>query len=168
MGLRNRPTLASFTFIISLFNQNSNFSANHCEKCHPSSWWWDSNSQPLEYESPPLTTRPGLIISNKTSLFLPLSSFHSIFLSFFLSFIISWVIFLTHYFAISLFILFLLLLSYFLFLFFHTLLLSFIFFLFNFVYFLLPFFFSIVFLSFVCLYFVFLSVFINLFCYFFH
>ena len=33
---------------------------NICEKCPSSIWCRDSNSQPLELESPPITTRPGL------------------------------------------------------------------------------------------------------------
>ena len=28
------------------------------KKCPSSIWCWDSNSQPSDYESPPLTTRP--------------------------------------------------------------------------------------------------------------
>ena len=31
-----------------------------CEKCPYSIWCRDSNSRPLEHESPPITTRPGL------------------------------------------------------------------------------------------------------------
>ena len=30
------------------------------KKCPFSIWCWDSNSQPLEHETPPITTRPGL------------------------------------------------------------------------------------------------------------
>ena len=30
------------------------------KKCPSSMWWRDSNSRPLEHESPPITTRPGL------------------------------------------------------------------------------------------------------------
>ena len=30
------------------------------KKCPPSIQCWDWNSQPLEHESPPITTRPGL------------------------------------------------------------------------------------------------------------
>ena len=36
------------------------FTANKCEKCPSSIWCQDSNSRPLEHESPPITTRPGL------------------------------------------------------------------------------------------------------------
>ena len=34
---------------------------NKCEKCSSSIWRWNSNSQPSDYESPPITTRPGLL-----------------------------------------------------------------------------------------------------------
>ena len=34
------------------------FPTNKCEKCPCSIWCRDSNSQPLEHESPPKTTRP--------------------------------------------------------------------------------------------------------------
>ena len=33
---------------------------NKCEKCPFSIWCWDSNSRPLEHESLPITTWPGL------------------------------------------------------------------------------------------------------------
>ena len=36
------------------------FTTNKCEKCPSSIWCRDSNSRPLEHESPPITTRPGL------------------------------------------------------------------------------------------------------------
>ena len=36
--------------------------SNKCEKCPSSIWCWDSNLQPSEHESPPITTRPGVII----------------------------------------------------------------------------------------------------------
>ena len=36
------------------------FSTNKCEKCPSSMWCQDSNSQPMEHESPPIITRPGL------------------------------------------------------------------------------------------------------------
>ena len=32
------------------------------KKCPSSIWCWDSNPQPLEFESPPITTRPGIPI----------------------------------------------------------------------------------------------------------
>ena len=32
------------------------------KKCPSSIWCQDSNSQPLEHESPPITTRPGLFV----------------------------------------------------------------------------------------------------------
>ena len=31
------------------------------QNCPSSIWWWDSNSPPLENESPPITTTPGLL-----------------------------------------------------------------------------------------------------------
>ena len=36
------------------------FTVNKCEKCPSSIRCWDSNSRPLEHESPPITTTPGL------------------------------------------------------------------------------------------------------------
>ena len=36
------------------------FSTNICDKCPSSIQCWDSNPWPLEHESPPTTTRPGL------------------------------------------------------------------------------------------------------------
>ena len=33
-----------------------NLTTNKCEKCSSSIWCWDTNSQPSDYESPPLTT----------------------------------------------------------------------------------------------------------------
>ena len=36
------------------------FTIIKCEKCSYSILWWDSNSQPLEHDSSPVTTRPGL------------------------------------------------------------------------------------------------------------
>ena len=36
------------------------FTTNKCEKCPSSTQRRDLNSQPLEHESPPITTRPGL------------------------------------------------------------------------------------------------------------
>ena len=41
--------------------KHSNFTTNQCEKCPASIWRRDSNSQPSDYEPPPLTTRPGLL-----------------------------------------------------------------------------------------------------------
>ena len=35
------------------------FLQKKCEKCPSSIWGWDSNPQPLEHESPPVTARPG-------------------------------------------------------------------------------------------------------------
>ena len=36
------------------------FTTTICEKCPSSIWCWDSNPQPSEHESLPITTRPGL------------------------------------------------------------------------------------------------------------
>ena len=44
-----------------LFKQTITFSQQiNVKKCPSSIWPWDSNPQPLEHESPPITTRPGL------------------------------------------------------------------------------------------------------------
>ena len=48
------------SFIFGLFKQTLQFYNNVCEKCPSSIRYRDSNSQPFDYESPPLTTRPGL------------------------------------------------------------------------------------------------------------
>ena len=47
-------------FIYFRLFKNTIFTANKCEKSLSSIWCWDSNSQPLEHESPPRTTRPRL------------------------------------------------------------------------------------------------------------
>ena len=40
----------------------TNFTTNrYVEKCPSSIWCWDLNSRPLKHESPPITTRPGLL-----------------------------------------------------------------------------------------------------------
>ena len=36
------------------------FTTNNCEKCPSSKWCWDSNPQPFEHVSSPITTGPGL------------------------------------------------------------------------------------------------------------
>ena len=52
-----------FSFIFGLFQTNNPiFTINWCEKCPSSIWWWNSNSWYLEHESPPLTTRPCLLL----------------------------------------------------------------------------------------------------------
>ena len=58
MGLP-RPLLS---FIFGLFKQTSLklFQQIYVKKCPSSIRCWDSNLQPLEHESPPITTRPGL------------------------------------------------------------------------------------------------------------
>ena len=58
---KNGPTSASFEFIFVFSNTHYNFTTNRYEKICPSSIQCkDSNSQPLEHESPPITTRQGL------------------------------------------------------------------------------------------------------------
>ena len=52
---------ASFSFIFGLFQTNNTmFTTNQCEKisCPSSIRRRDSSPQPLEHESPPITTRP--------------------------------------------------------------------------------------------------------------
>ena len=49
----NGSSSASFKFITIL-------TTNKCEKCPSRMHCWDSNSRPLEQESPHITTRPGL------------------------------------------------------------------------------------------------------------
>ena len=53
---------ASFIMYFRYFQTNTttNFITNICEKCPSSMRCWDSNARPLECESPPITTRPGL------------------------------------------------------------------------------------------------------------
>ena len=48
--------------LISVFSKtnNPNFTTNYCKKCQSSIQRQDLNSQPSDYESPPLITRPGL------------------------------------------------------------------------------------------------------------
>ena len=58
---KNGPTPTSFLFIFGLFKQTLQiFTTNICEKCPSSIRCRDSNPRPLERESPPITTRPGL------------------------------------------------------------------------------------------------------------
>ena len=52
-----RPLFHLFSVFSS--KKKTNFTTNLCEKCLSSIWHWDSNSWPSDYESPPLTTRPG-------------------------------------------------------------------------------------------------------------
>ena len=40
------------------FQTNIKIFTSQCEKCPSSKQWWDSNTRPSEYESPPITTRP--------------------------------------------------------------------------------------------------------------
>ena len=56
----NVPTPASFSFIFSLFNQTTQFLPQINVKCPSRIRHRDLNSQSSDYESPPLTTRPGL------------------------------------------------------------------------------------------------------------
>ena len=51
-----------FVYFRPFQTNNTIFKTNQCEKmsCPSSIWRWDSNPQPWECESPPITTRPGL------------------------------------------------------------------------------------------------------------
>ena len=50
-----------FFIYFCLFKQTLQFLQQiNMKKCPSSVWYWDSNSQPLEHESPPITTRPRL------------------------------------------------------------------------------------------------------------
>ena len=58
---KNGPTLASFSFIFVFSNTHYKFYNNrYVKKCPSSIRCRDLKSRPLEYESPPITTRPGL------------------------------------------------------------------------------------------------------------
>ena len=51
-----------FHLFLSFQTHISNYATNaYVKKCPSSIWCQDSNSQPLEHESPPITTRPGLL-----------------------------------------------------------------------------------------------------------
>ena len=54
---------ASFSFYFKLFKHTLQFftTNKYVRKCSSSIWCQDSNSRPLKHESPPITTRPGLI-----------------------------------------------------------------------------------------------------------
>ena len=56
----NGPTPAYFLFFSIFSIKNQNFYKKSCEYCPSNIRHQDSNSQPTDYESPPLTTRPGL------------------------------------------------------------------------------------------------------------
>ena len=57
----NGPTPASFSFISVFSKLNYKFyNTQVCEKCPSGIWCQDSNSQPLEHESPAITNRPRL------------------------------------------------------------------------------------------------------------
>ena len=60
--LKNRPTPASFSIIFGRFKQTIQFYNKSMWKmsCPSRIWCRDSNPWPLEHESPPITTRPGL------------------------------------------------------------------------------------------------------------
>ena len=59
------PIPASFSFIFVFSDTRYNFTTNsYVKKCPSSIWCWYSNSQPLEHEPPPITTRPGLPAQN--------------------------------------------------------------------------------------------------------
>ena len=59
-GFWNGPLLASFSFILSLFQTNNTIFTTICEKCPSSIPCWDSNPRSLDRKSPPVSTRPGL------------------------------------------------------------------------------------------------------------
>ena len=59
MFFLNGPT--SFYLSLSFRTHITSFTANECEICPSSKRWRELNSRPLEYESPPITTRPGLL-----------------------------------------------------------------------------------------------------------
>ena len=63
-NLKMGPTPASFSFIFVFSDKHFN-TTNKYEKCPSSIRRWDSNSQPSDYKSPPLTTRPGLPPTSK-------------------------------------------------------------------------------------------------------
>ena len=69
----NGPSLASFSFIIGLFQTNINtiLQQINVEKCPSSIRHWDSNPRPSESKSPPITTRPGLLPWHQHSYFDP-------------------------------------------------------------------------------------------------
>ena len=53
-----KKCLFSFIFV---FQTHIYFTTNrYVKKCPSSIWCWDSNSRPLEHESPSITNRPGL------------------------------------------------------------------------------------------------------------
>ena len=54
---KNGPSSASF---LSFQTNITILTTNKCEKCPSSIRCWDLNQHPLEHESPPITTRPGL------------------------------------------------------------------------------------------------------------
>ena len=57
----NGPTPASYSFIFVFSNaHNKLYNKKVSEKMSSIIWCWDSNSWPLEHESPPIITRPGL------------------------------------------------------------------------------------------------------------
>ena len=49
-----------FVYFLSFQTNNTIFTANQCEKCPSSIQRRDSNPQPFEHETSPITTRPGL------------------------------------------------------------------------------------------------------------
>ena len=58
----NGPSSASFCLFLSFQTNITILTTNQCEKvlCPSSIWHQDSNPQPSEHESPPITTRPAL------------------------------------------------------------------------------------------------------------
>ena len=67
--LKNWATPTSFIVYFWSFQINivTIFTTNICEKCPSSIWCRDSNPRPLERESTPVTTKPGLPPRSSTS-----------------------------------------------------------------------------------------------------
>ena len=58
---KNGPSPLPLFHLISSFQTSITiFTTKKCEKCQSSIWCWDSNPQRSGYESPAITTRPGL------------------------------------------------------------------------------------------------------------
>ena len=59
--LKNWANPGLFFIYFRLFKHTPQFLQQiNLKKCPPSLWCWESNSQPLKHESPPITIRPGL------------------------------------------------------------------------------------------------------------
>ena len=71
--LKNGPTPASFCLFSSFKTNITIFTTNKYEKCPTRIRCWDSNPQPSQHESPPITTRGGLLSPPSTLYELPAS-----------------------------------------------------------------------------------------------